>query len=398
MNRIEEIIEDLSLGKMVIIMDDEDRENEGDIIAAAELCTAETINFMSKYARGLICVALTEERANELELDVMVRDNSAFHETRFTISVDYAHGTSSGISAFDRALTIRAISNKETKPQDLLRPGHIFPLIARKGGVLRRAGHTEAVVDLMKQAKLKQVGVLCEIMNDDGTMARRDDLFEFAKLHNLKIGTIKDLIAYLVTNNLYVEELAEAQLPTEHGEFKIKLFQNIIDGAEHTAIIKGEWQPNDPVLVRVHSECHTGDIFGSLRCDCGPQLHKAMEIIEKKGQGVILYMRQEGRGIGLSNKLKAYKLQEMGLDTVEANIALGFDPDPRDYGIGAQILRSLGIKKMILLTNNPQKRVGLEGYGLEIIDTMPIEVEPNPANQKYLETKKYKMGHLLHNL
>lgn len=398
MNKIEEIIEDLSLGKMVIIMDDEDRENEGDIIAAAELCTAETINFMSKYARGLICTALTEERAEELQLDVMVRDNSAFHETRFTVSVDYAHGTSSGISAFDRALTIRALSNKETKPEDLLRPGHIFPLIARKGGVLRRAGHTEAVVDLMKLAKLKPVGVLCEIMNDDGTMARRDDLLEFAKIHNLKVGTIKDLIAYLITNNVYVEEIAEAQLPTERGEFKIKLFQSTIDGTEHTALIKGEWKPEDTILVRVHSECHTGDIFGSLRCDCGPQLHKAMEIIEKQGQGVILYMRQEGRGIGLSNKLKAYKLQEMGLDTVEANLALGFDPDPRDYGIGAQILRSLGIKKMILLTNNPQKRVGLEGYGLEIIDTMPIEVEPNPVNQKYLETKKNKMGHLLHNL
>ncbi len=398
MNRIDEIIEDLSLGKMVIIMDDEDRENEGDIIAAAELCTAETINFMSKYARGLICAALTEERAKELELDIMVRDNSAFHETRFTVSVDFAHGTSSGISAFDRALTIRALSNKETKPQDLLRPGHIFPLIARKGGVLRRAGHTEAVVDLMKLAKLKPVGVLCEIMNDDGTMARRDDLLEFAKIHNFKIGTIKDLIAYLIANTVYVEELAEAQLPTEHGDFTIKLFRNTIDGTEHTALIKGEWKADEPVLVRVHSECHTGDIFGSLRCDCGPQLHKAMSIIEQKGQGVILYMRQEGRGIGLHNKLKAYKLQEMGLDTVEANLALGFDPDPRDYGIGAQILRSLGVQKMILLTNNPQKRVGLEGYGLEITETMPIEVTPNPANQKYLETKKYKMGHLLHNL
>lgn len=398
MNKIEEVIEDLMLGKMVVIMDDEDRENEGDIIASAELCTAETINFMTKYARGLICVSLTEERAAELELDIMVRNNSAFHETRFTVSVDYAHGTSSGISAFDRALTVRALSNKETKPTDLLRPGHIFPLIARNGGVLRRAGHTEAVVDLMKLAKLKPVGVLCEIMNEDGTMARRDDLFEFAKTHKLKIGTIKDLIAYLIKNNIYVEEIAEAQLPTEHGNFKIKLFQNTIDGSEHTALIKGEWQTGDTVLVRVHSECHTGDVFGSLRCDCGPQLYKAMEILEERGQGVILYMRQEGRGIGLSNKLKAYKLQEMGLDTVEANLALGFDPDPRDYGIGAQILRSLGISKMILLTNNPKKRVGLEGYGLEIVDTMPIEISPNPVNHKYLETKKYKLGHLLHNL
>jgi len=398
MNTIEEIIEDLSLGKMVIIMDDEDRENEGDIIASAELCTAETINFMSKYARGLICVALTEERADELELDVMVRDNSAFHETRFTVSVDYAYGTSSGISAFDRAATVRALANKETKPTDLLRPGHIFPLIARKGGVLRRAGHTEAVVDLMKLASLKPVGVLCEIMNEDGTMARRDNLLEFAKTHNIKIGTIKDLIAYLIKKNIYVEEVAEAYLPTKYGNFKIKLFKNTIDGSEHTALIKGEWSPNEPVLVRVHSECHTGDVFGSLRCDCGPQLHKAMEIIEQRGQGVLLYMRQEGRGIGLSNKLKAYKLQELGLDTVEANLALGFDADPRDYGIGAQILRKLGITKMILLTNNPQKRVGLEGYGLEIVDIMPIEIEPNPNNIKYLEAKKYKMGHILHNL
>jgi len=387
MNTIEEIIEDLSLGKMVIIMDDEDRENEGDIIASAELCTAETINFMSKYARGLICVALTEERADELELDVMVRDNSAFHETRFTVSVDYAYGTSSGISAFDRAATVRALANKETKPTDLLRPGHIFPLIARKGGVLRRAGHTEAVVDLMKLASLKPVGVLCEIMNEDGTMARRDNLLEFAKTHNIKIGTIKDLIAYLIKKNIYVEEVAEAYLPTKYGNFKIKLFKNTIDGSEHTALIKGEWSPNEPVLVRVHSECHTGDVFGSLRCDCGPQLHKAMEIIEQRGQGVLLYMRQEGRGIGLSNKLKAYKLQELGLDTVEANLALGFDADPRDYGIGAQILRKLGITKMILLTNNPQKRVGLEGYGLEIVDIMPIEIEPNPNNIKYLEKK-----------
>lgn len=398
MNTIEEIIEDLSLGKMAIIMDDEDRENEGDIIAPAELCTAETINFMSKYARGLICVALTEERADELGLEVMVRDNSAFHETRFTVSVDYAYGTSSGISAFDRAATVRALANKETKPTDLLRPGHIFPLIARKGGVLRRAGHTEAVVDLMKLASLKPVGVLCEIMNEDGTMARRDNLIEFSKIHNIKIGTIKDLISYLIKTNIYVEEIADAFLPTIYGDFKIKLFKNTIDGTEHTALIKGEWAKDEPVLVRVHSECHTGDIFGSLRCDCGPQLHKAMEMIEKRGQGVLLYMRQEGRGIGLSNKIKAYKLQELGLDTVEANLALGFDADPRDYGIGAQILRLLGVTKMILLTNNPKKRVGLEGYGLEIVDTLPIEIDPNPNNIKYLETKKYKMGHILHNL
>ncbi len=398
MNTIQEVVEDLAKGKMVIIMDDEDRENEGDLIAAAEFCTAETINFMSTNARGLICVAITEERAKELELETMVKDNSAFHGTRFTISVDYAFGTSSGISAFDRASTVRAIANKETKPSDLLRPGHIFPLIARDGGVLRRAGHTEAVVDLMKLAGLKQVGVLCEIMNEDGTMARLDNLKLFAEKHNLKIATIKDLIAYLFKNKQLVKEVVSAKLPTEYGDFDIKVFVSLVDGTEHTAIVKGNWEPDEPILVRVHSECLTGDVFGSLRCDCGPQLHKAMQMVEDAGKGVILYMRQEGRGIGLVNKLKAYKLQESGLDTVEANLALGLPADARDYGIGAQILVALGVKKMRLITNNPTKRVGIESYGLEVVETVPIEIKPNPININYLQTKKDKMGHIFRHL
>ncbi len=398
MNTIPEVIEDLLQGKMVIIMDDEDRENEGDVIASAELCTADTINFMSQNARGLICVALTEERAKELELETMVKDNSAFHGTRFTVSVDYAYGTSSGISAFDRAATVRAIANKDTKAEDLLRPGHIFPLIARNGGVLRRAGHTEAVVDLMKLAGLKQSGVLCEIMNEDGTMARLDNLKLFAKKFNLKIATIKDLISYLFKNTNLVQEVASAKLPTEHGDFDIKVFVSLVDGAEHTALVKGTWTENEPILVRVHSECLTGDVFGSLRCDCGPQLHKSMEMIEKEGKGVVLYMRQEGRGIGLVNKLKAYKLQEGGLDTVEANLALGFPADARDYGIGAQILVALGVKKMKLISNNPTKRVGIESYGLEVVETVPLEIQPNPINIGYLQTKKEKMGHIFRHI
>ncbi|OGU61304.1 MAG: bifunctional 3,4-dihydroxy-2-butanone 4-phosphate synthase/GTP cyclohydrolase II [Ignavibacteria bacterium GWF2_33_9] len=398
MNTIPEVIEDLAMGKSVIIMDDEDRENEGDLIASSELCTAETINFMSTYARGLVCVSITEDRAEELGLEIMVRDNSAFHGTRFTVSVDYAHGTTSGISAFDRAATIRAISNMKTKPEDLLRPGHIFPLIARNGGVLRRAGHTEAVIDLMKLAGLKESGVLCEIMKNDGTMARRDDLYEFAQKHNLKIATIKELISYLYKNTFLVQEVAHAQLPTEFGEFEVKVFQSTIDGTEHTALVKGEFTEDEEILVRVHSECLTGDVFGSLRCDCGPQLHSAMEMVEKAGKGVILYMRQEGRGIGLVNKLKAYKLQEGGMDTVDANIALGFPADPRDYGIGAQILVSLGVKKMKLITNNPMKRVGIESYGLEVIETVPLEIKPNPINIEYLKTKQSKMGHTFRHL
>ncbi|MCE5304540.1 bifunctional 3,4-dihydroxy-2-butanone-4-phosphate synthase/GTP cyclohydrolase II [bacterium] len=398
MNTIEEVIEDFKNGKMVIVMDDEDRENEGDLVAAGEFCTAETINFMASQARGLICTSITEERAADLELEPMVESNSARHGTYFTVSVDYANGTSSGISAFDRAATVRALADPNTKPSDLLRPGHIFPLIARRGGVLRRAGHTEGSIDMMRLAGLKQVAVLCEIMNEDGTMARRDDLVKFAEKYNLKIFTLKDLIAYRFQTESLVEKVVSANLPTKYGDFQIHVFRNKIDGTEHQAITMGEWKSDEPVLVRMHSECLTGDTFGSLRCDCGDQLHRAMEMIAEEGNGVIVYMRQEGRGIGLVNKLRAYQLQDEGMDTVEANIALGFPPDSRDYGIGAQILVSLGIHKMRLLTNNPKKRVGLESYGLEVSELVPIEIEPNSTNFRYLKTKRDKLGHFLHNL
>lgn len=398
MNTIEEALEDLANGKMIIVADDEDRENEGDLIAASELCTPETVTFMSNKARGLICVSITEQRAAKLDLGVMVRDNSALHETKFTVSVDYAHGTSTGISSFDRAATIRALADNQTKPADLLRPGHIFPLIAVKEGVLRRAGHTEATVDLMRLAGLKPSGVLCEIINEDGTMARMPQLLDFAKEHNMKIITVKDLIAYRLKSESLVHCVAKAQLPTEFGEFELLAYENVYDKKEHVAIVKGNWEEDESVLVRVHSECLTGDVFGSLRCDCGPQLHAAMEQINRAGKGVILYMRQEGRGIGLINKVKAYALQEIGFDTEEANLELGFAADPRDYGIGAQILRNLGVKKMKLITNNPKKRVGLESYGLEVVELVPLEIEPNPNNLKYMQTKKDKMGHLLHNL
>jgi len=398
MNTIEEALKDLANGKMIIVADDEDRENEGDLIAAAELCTPETVTFMSNKARGLVCVSITEQRAAELDLGVMVRDNSALHETKFTVSVDYAHGTSTGISSFDRAATIRALADAQTKPNDLLRPGHIFPLIAVKEGVLRRAGHTEATVDLMRLAGLKPAGVLCEIVNDDGTMARMPELFEFSKEYDFKIITVKDLIAYRLRSESLVNCVAKAHLPTEFGGFEIMAFENVYDRKEHVAIVKGEWQEGEPVMVRVHSECLTGDVFGSLRCDCGPQLHSAMAQIEKEGRGVILYMRQEGRGIGLINKVKAYALQEMGYDTEEANLELGFAADPRDYGIGAQILRNLGVTKMKLITNNPQKRVGLESYGLEVAELLSLEMIPNPNNVEYMKTKKEKMGHLLHNI
>lgn len=398
MNTIEEAVHDLLSGKMIIVMDDEDRENEGDLIAATELCTPQSINFMSSYAKGLICVAITPERANELELDAMVHNNSAMHGTAFTVSVDYVHGTSTGISAFDRAATVRAITNKETKPEDLARPGHIFPLVAVKEGVLRRAGHTEAAVDLMRIAGLKPSGVLCEVIKDDGEMARKQDLEKFAKEHDLKIITVKDLIAYRLKRDGHVECVAEATLPSEHGDFRIMAFTNVVDRKEHVALVKGTWEKDEPILVRVHSECLTGDVFASKRCDCGNQLHKSMEMIDKAGKGVLLYMRQEGRGIGLVNKVKAYKLQEQGLDTVEANEKLGFEADPRDYGIGAQILSKIGVRKMHLITNNPQKRVGLQSYGLEIVDLIPLEVEINDCNKSYMSTKKYKMGHLLHNL
>jgi len=398
MNKIEEALEDLKNGKMIIVMDDEDRENEGDLIVASEFCTNNIVNFMSTNAKGLICVAITDERAKELNLEIMVRDSSALHQTKFTVSVDYIHGTSTGISAEDRASTIRSLADTKTKPQDLARPGHIFPLISLPGGVLRRSGHTEATTDLMRLAGLKPSGVLCEIINEDGTMARKADLEKFAIKYDLKIITVKDLILFRFQRDSLVTQVAEAKIPSDYGDFRFLVFENQVDGKEHVALVKGTWTENDEVLVRVHSECLTGDVFASLKCDCGKQLHAALMQIDREGRGVLLYMRQEGRGIGLVNKIKAYTLQEQGMDTVEANVHLGFKPDARDYGIGAQIISSLGIRKMKLLTNNPKKRVGLESYGIEITDLVPIEVDANDTNQKYLETKRDKMGHLLKNL
>ena len=395
---INQAITDLQLGKIVVVLDDEDRENEGDLICAAQFCSPEHINFMAKEARGLICVALSQEKAMHLQLAPMVSENTALHGTKFTVSIDYIHGTSSGISASDRATTVQALINEDVKPEDFGRPGHIFPLIAAEEGVLRRAGHTEAVVDLMKLADLHPVGVLCEILDADGTMMRTEKLLDYAEKFSLSIITVKDLIAYRLHSEKLIQAVAEAKLPTEYGDFKLMVFANTVDGKEHLALVNGSRLPDEPVLVRVHSECLTGDIFGSKRCDCGKQLAIALSMIEEEGKGVLLYMRQEGRGIGLINKVKAYSLQEQGLDTVEANEKLGFLPDPRDYGIGAQILASLGIKNMKLLTNNPTKRVGIESYGLKVIERIPIETEPNPENVKYLETKKFKMGHLLTHL
>jgi 3,4-dihydroxy 2-butanone 4-phosphate synthase / GTP cyclohydrolase II len=394
-NTISEAVEDLKNGKIIIVVDDEDRENEGDLICSSELCTPEMVNFMAVEGRGLVCVSVTPERAQELELEPMVRSNTALHGTKFTVSVDYMHKTTSGISAFDRSATIRAMVDERTKPSDLGRPGHIFPLIAVEGGVLRRAGHTEATVDLMRLAGLKPCGVLCEIMHDDGSMKRGEDLFTFAKKHNMKIITVKDLIAYRVQSDKLVSKFAEAAMPTEFGEFTIVGYQNVVDGKEHVALVKGTWKPDEPVLVRVHSECMTGDVFHSLRCDCGLQLASAMKQISEAGKGVLLYMRQEGRGIGLLNKIRAYALQEQGMDTVQANVALGFQPDARDYGIGAQILVDLGVRKMRLLTNNPTKRVGLESYGLEVVERVPIQVPTNERNIDYMRTKKTQMGHIL---
>lgn len=398
MDTIEQALDDLRAGKCVIVVDDEDRENEGDLVCSAELCSESEINFMATEARGLICVSITEERARSLELPLMVNDNTALHGTRFTISVDYVHGTASGISVADRTATVRAMAAETTVPTDLGRPGHIFPLIAMEGGVLRRAGHTEAVVDLMRLAGLKPVGALCEILKADGSMARLPDLQTFAEQHDLRIISVQDLIAYRRRTEMLVRMVAEAKLPSEYGEFTLKVFENILDGKEHVAIIKGDIRSTDDVLVRVHSECLTGDIFGSHRCDCGPQLHAALTKIEQEGQGVVVYMRQEGRGIGLVNKIKAYALQEQGLDTVEANQQLGFAPDPRDYGIGAQILYDVGVRKMRLMTNNPKKRVGLQSYGLEVVDLVPLEIPATADNHRYLETKRDKMGHLLRHL
>jgi 3,4-dihydroxy 2-butanone 4-phosphate synthase/GTP cyclohydrolase II len=394
LDKIESAIEDIRNGKIVVVVDDEDRENEGDFIIASHHVTPEVINFMSKHGRGLICIALLEDRCAELGLELMVNNNTALHETAFTVSVDLlGHGCTTGISAHDRAMTVKALINPDTRPEELGKPGHIFPLRAKRGGVLRRAGHTEAAIDLAKLAGLEPSGVLVEIMNDDGTMARLPELKEIAKKFDFKIISIKDLIEYRLKKDSLIEEIVRVDMPTRYGHFKLIAFQEKNSTNEHMALVKGEWEKDEPVMVRVHSSCFTGDILGSLRCDCGEQLHKAMQAIEKEGKGVLLYMNQEGRGIGLLNKLKAYKLQEQGLDTVEANLHLGFPMDKRDYGIGAQIIRYLNITKLRLLSNNPQKRAGLLGYGLEIVETLPIEAPPNPHNEKYLQTKRDKLGH-----
>jgi 3,4-dihydroxy 2-butanone 4-phosphate synthase/GTP cyclohydrolase II len=394
LSSIENAIEDIRQGKLVIVVDDEDRENEGDFITAARNVTPEIINFMSKEGRGLICAPLVEERCDELGLEMMVNNNTALHGTPFTVSVDLlGHGCTTGISAHDRAKTVRALIDPATRPEDLGRPGHIFPLRAKRGGVLRRAGHTEATIDLARLAGFEPAGVLVEVMNPDGSMARLPQLLEIAKKFDLKVVSIKDLIEYRLKTDSLIEEVVRVDMPTKYGHFKLIAFNEKNTNNEHLALIKGEWKKDEPVLVRVHSSCMTGDIMGSFRCDCGDQLHEAMRLVEKEGQGVILYMNQEGRGIGLLNKLKAYKLQEEGMDTVEANLHLGFPMDKRDYGVGAQILRYLGITKLRLISNNPRKRAGLLGYGLEIVETVPIEVDPNPHNEKYLQTKRDKLGH-----
>jgi len=391
---IEDAIKAIAAGEIIIVVDDEDRENEGDFICAAEKVTPEIINFMTREGRGLVCASILEERCVELELDLMVGKNTATFETPFTVSVDLiGHGTSTGISTADRAKTVKALADPKTKPEDLGRPGHIFPLKAKSGGVLRRAGHTEATVDLARLAGLSPAGVLVEILNEDGTMARLPDLRVIADKHHLKLVSIKDLIAHRMNIESMVEEEITVDMPTEHGLFQLKAFRQVNSGETHIALYKGEWKEDEPVLVRVHSSCVTGDIFGSYRCDCGNQLHSAMQMVEKAGKGIVLYMNQEGRGIGLVNKLKAYKLQEEGMDTVEANLHLGFKMDQRDYGVGAQILRKMGVTKMKLISNNPKKRVGLVGYGLEVVENVGIEIAPNRHNQKYLETKRDKMGH-----
>lgn len=394
LDTIESALEDLKNGKLLIVVDDEDRENEGDFVTAANNVTPEIINFMSKHGRGLICAPLTEQRCEELKLNLMVENNTVLHQTPFTVSVDLiGHGCTTGISAHDRAMTVQALINPNTKPEDLGRPGHIFPLRAKNEGVLRRAGHTEATVDLARLAGFAPAGVLVEIMNDDGTMARLPELLEIARKFDLKIISIKDLIEYRLKTESLIEEEVRVKMPTKHGDFELVAFRQTNTGQNHLALRKGTWENDEPVLVRVHSSCFTGDILHSLRCDCGEQLQRAMEMVEEEGKGVVLYMNQEGRGIGLLNKLKAYKLQEEGKDTVEANLALGFKNDQRDYGVGAQILRHLGISKIRLMTNNPRKRAGLLGYGLEIVENVPIEIKPNPYNEFYLQTKRDKLGH-----
>lgn len=396
MHSIDEAIADIREGKVVIVVDDADRENEGDFLVASHHATPEVVNFMATHGRGLICISLTEERCKELDLPMMVNQNTASHETAFTVSVDLlGNGCTTGISASDRSKTIKALIDPATRPEDLGRPGHIFPLRAKAGGVLRRAGHTEASMDLARLAGLEPSGVIVEIMNEDGSMARLPELMQLAEKWKMKIISIEELIKYRIEKESLIERMVEVNMPTVFGDFRMIAFRHIENGQEHLALVKGEWEKGSSVLVRVHSSCMTGDVFGSCRCDCGPQLHKAMEMIEAEGRGVILYMNQEGRGIGLLNKLKAYKLQEEGLDTVEANLQLGFKMDERDYGLGAQILRDLGVCKMRLITNNPTKRAGLIGYGLEIVERIPIEIPPNPFNKLYLETKRDKMGHTL---
>lgn len=393
-NRVEEAVEDIRRGKLVIVVDDEDRENEGDFITAARNATPEIINFMLKEGRGIVCAALTEARCEELKLDLMVGENTALHQTPFTVSVDLkGHGVTTGTSAFDRSKTVKALIDPETTADDLARPGHIFPLKAVKDGVLRRAGHTEATVDLARLAGLEPAGVLVEIMQDDGSMARLPQLMEVAKKFDLRIITIKDLIEYRLHNETLIKKEVSVDMPTDWGHFKLHAYSQLNTDYVHLALVRGEWKKDEPVLVRVHSCCLTGDVFGSRRCDCGGQLHDAMQMVEEEGKGVVLYMNQEGRGIGLLNKLRAYELQEKGLDTVDANLHLGFKMDERDYGVGAQILRDLGVEKIRLMTNNPKKRAGLKGYGLEIVENVPIQPHKNPHNEKYLRTKRDKMGH-----
>ncbi len=395
LDKIEDAIEDIRNGKFVIVVDDEDRENEGDFICAAEKITPDMVNFMLKHGRGVLCATLTEERCDELELEMQAQTNTSIHSTPFTVSVDKLEGCTTGVSTADRAATLLALADPESKPETFGRPGHIFPLKAKSRGVLRRAGHTEAGVDLARLAGLYPASALIEIMNDDGSMARLPELMKLSEELDMKIISIEDLIAYRLRKETLIEAGVKVEMPTSHGHFKLKPYKQLSNGLEHVALIKGEWEPNEPILVRVHSSCVTGDIFGSMRCECGEQLHKALEMIEKEGKGVVVYMNQEGRGIGLMNKIEAYKLQEEGMDTVDANLHLGFNDDERDYGVGAQILRDLGVTQIRLMTNNPKKRIGLEAYGLSIIENVPIEVKPNQYNEFYMHTKKQKMGHNL---